>query len=988
MPDITSGRINDTTGEISYTDPTGIMSPTNAADTGGAASFTPVMSVAGLNTSTGAGIYRGANGVKNIVLEFKTLVAGEGIEIIDDFTELRINSLAAIASNSFRGLSETPDTITTNGLVFGSSSSTLDFVVAPDTSDTVLTWGGEGFYWSSMPGTDITLSGGSGVSVSGSLTKGTGTFVVGLSATGVLAGSYTAASVVIDSLGRVTSAASNTLGETNSGENIGGGAAIYSNKSGTVLRFKGIVAGPGISVSSSATDITVSALSAVQRVAARGENGVNVTGSPITDSGTFIVGLGTTGVSSGTYTRPTVVVDAFGRVTSAVSGTALTAGEVTTALGYTPLSANQNITVSGDATGSGTATIALTLSNTGVLAGTYNSVVVDAKGRVTNASAQSYISGNEQIAVSGDVTGTGTTSLALSLSNTGVVPGTYNRVTVDAKGRVTAASSMSYLTANAAITISGDASGSGSDAITLTLSDTGVMPGTFNRVVVDSKGRVLAGSTEGSVGSVTLTGAVTGSGTGTIAVSLAPSGVSVGTYNTVVVDATGLVTSASNANYLSQVTLTGDATGTGIGTVTVALADTGVSAGTYNSVSVDAKGRVLSGGSLTSTNVTTALGFTPISGNQNISVSGDVTGSGSTSLALTLTSTGVAPGTYTSVVVNSTGRVTEGANPNTTLTGDVTGIGHRTINVSLANSGVIAGTYNRVTVDAKGRVTAASSMSYLQDAPTVTLAGDAIGSGTSTITVTLADSGVSPGTYTKFGVDTKGRVTVGTTLVSSDVTNALGFTPISSNQTIGLYGDVTGSGSTSLTVTLANSGVSAGTYTMSTVVVDSKGRIVSASNGSALTGITVKGTVDASGVATTLQITGSAVDVSDSAGTATVTVSAPAQYQFRVNFDSGGNIDGSTPFPSGRVPAGWSISRDSNTAFTVTHSLGRTPVIVTVLGEKSGSFTLKVPNGNPTAAFSVAVPSSASPNTFTVYGINATAVNASVSSYAIVNVLI
>jgi phage-related tail fiber protein len=683
-----------------------------------------------------------------------------------------------------------------------------------------------------------------------------------------------------------------------------------------------------------------------------------------------------------------VVVDAFGRVTSAVSGTALTAGEVTTALGYTPLSANQNITVSGDATGSGIATIALTLSNTGVLAGTYNSVVVDAKGRVTNASAQSYISGNEQIAVSGDVTGTGTTSLALSLSNTGVVPGTYNRVTVDAKGRVTAASSMSYLTANAAITISGDASGSGSDAITLTLSDTGVMPGTFNRVVVDSKGRVLAGSTEGSVGSVTLTGAVTGSGTGTIAVSLAPSGVSVGTYNTVVVDATGLVTSASNANYLSQVTLTGDATGTGIGTVTVALADTGVSAGTYNSVSVDAKGRVLSGGSLTSTNVTTALGFTPISGNQNISVSGDVTGSGSTSLALTLTSTGVAPGTYTSVVVNSTGRVTEGANPNTTLTGDVTGIGHRTINVSLANSGVIAGTYNRVTVDAKGRVTAASSMSYLQDAPTVTLAGDAIGSGTSTITVTLADSGVSPGTYTKFGVDTKGRVTVGTTLASSDVTNALGFTPISSNQTIGLYGDVTGSGSTSLTVTLANSGVSAGTYTMSTVVVDSKGRIVSASNGSALTGITVKGTVDASGVATTLQITGSAVDVSDSAGTATVTVSAPAQYQFRVNFDSGGNIDGSTPFPSGRVPAGWSISRDSNTAFTVTHSLGRTPVIVTVLGEKSGSFTLKVPNGNPTAAFSVAVPSSASPNTFTVYGINATAVNASVSSYAIVNVLI
>lgn len=47
------------------------------------------------------------------------------------------------------------------------------------------------------------------------------------------------------------------------------------------------------------------------------------------------------------------------------------------------LTANQNITVSGDATGSGTTAISLTLANSGVTAGTYTKTTVDAKGRVT-----------------------------------------------------------------------------------------------------------------------------------------------------------------------------------------------------------------------------------------------------------------------------------------------------------------------------------------------------------------------------------------------------------------------------------------------------------------------------------------------------------------------------------------------------------------------------------------------------------------------------
>lgn len=51
-----------------------------------------------------------------------------------------------------------------------------------------------------------------------------------------------------------------------------------------------------------------------------------------------------------------------------------------------------------------------------------------------------------------------------------------------------------YLTTNATITVSGDASGSGTTAITLTLANSGVSAGTYKSVTVDAKGRVTAGT--------------------------------------------------------------------------------------------------------------------------------------------------------------------------------------------------------------------------------------------------------------------------------------------------------------------------------------------------------------------------------------------------------------------------------------------------------------------------------------------------------------
>lgn len=99
------------------------------------------------------------------------------------------------------------------------------------------------------------------------------------------------------------------------------------------------------------------------------------------------------------------------------------------------------------------------------------------------------------------------------------------------------------------------------------------------------------------------------------------------------------------------------------GAVTLTSSDVGLG-------NVENKSSATIRGEITSSNVTTALGYTPynssnpsgyISGNQTITVSGDASGSGATSIALTLANSGVSVGTYTKVTVDAKGRVTTGA---------------------------------------------------------------------------------------------------------------------------------------------------------------------------------------------------------------------------------------------------------------------------------------------------------------------------------------
>ncbi len=391
--------------------------------------------------------------------------------------------------------------------------------------------------------------------------------------------------------------------------------------------------------------------------------------------------IANTGVTTGTYAK--VTVNAQGQVTA---GAALASGDVTTALGFTPynstnpsgyISANQNITYAGDATGSGTTAVTLTLAASGVAAGTYTKVTVDAKGRVTVganpttlagygitdalSNAGGNVSGNITMTSGAKVTGLPTPTLGSDASTkTYTDVGDLATANAVAWKTVVAAATTANITLSGAQTIDGYAAVAG-DRV-LVKAQTNAFDNGIYVVAAGAWARAADSAVSATIVQqvvMVLNGTVNQR---TIWLNTNTGVITIGTTN---------VTYASASSGASATTLTGDVTGSGTGTVATTLAASGVTAGTYTKVTVDAKGRVTVGAALASGDITTALGYTPyngstnpnnyISANQTITLSGDVTGSGTTAITATLGNSGVTAGTYTKVTVDVKGRVTVGA---------------------------------------------------------------------------------------------------------------------------------------------------------------------------------------------------------------------------------------------------------------------------------------------------------------------------------------
>jgi hypothetical protein len=650
----------------------------------------------------------------------------------------------------------------------------------------------------------------------------------------------------------------------------------------------------------------------------------NIVFSQFTGAGTYTAGTGLTLTGNAFSITNTTVTAGSGYNTFSVNAQ----GQVTLASTTAYLTGNQTITCSGDATGSGTTAITLTLANSGVTAGTYNNsatavtpFTVDAKGRVTATGAAVTITPSFSSITSKPTTvaGYGITDInsvyAPTLTGTGA-SGTWG---ISITGTAANATSLggtpaaSYaLLASPSFTGTPTAPTAPSNTNTTQIATTAFVlgqAGTSNPIMdgtvavgtsylysrqdhihpTDTSRAPVAGSssivTVGTITSGTWNGSTVATGYGGTGLSSIGSayqilGVNSGAtgleYKTVSAGSGVSVTNGTGTLTITNTGVTSNVAGSGIGvssaTGTVTISNTGVlSAVAGSGISVSsATGNITFGNTgvlsfntrtgvvtLTSTDVTTALGFSPVnkagdtmtgllvlSGDPtvalgaatkqyvdnavaglswkesvkvattaNITLSGTQTIDGVAVIAgdrvlvknqttasqngiyvvaagawgratdattsaqvagmavyvdqgTTLNSTGWTESVSGPIIVGTTnltfsqftGANTYTAGTGLTLTGNT---------FSITNTAVTAGSgYNTFSVNAQGQVTAASTTAYLTGNQTITCTGDATGSGTTSIPLTLANSGVVAGTYNTDGskhypitVNAKGLIT-------------------------------------------------------------------------------------------------------------------------------------------------------------------------------------------------------------------------------------
>lgn len=305
----------------------------------------------------------------------------------------------------------------------------------------------------------------------------------------------------------------------------------------------------------------------------------------------------------------------------------------------------------------------------------------------TNTGDQTTITGNagtatklqtaRTIAITGDLTytspafdGSSNVTAAGTLATVNANIGTFNNVTINAKGLATAGSNVAYLTGNQTITLSGAVTGSGTTAITTTAA-----PGTNNTLAGYNGSGVFSGVSVGS--GVNLSGGVlTATGTG-------------GTVTTVsCVTASGVSCSVANPTTTPALTFSlGAITPTSVNGTT--STEIGYVSGVTSAIQTQLNGKQATG------NYITAL-------------TGDVTASGPGSSAATVAKiqgTTVSGTTGTGNVVFATSPTFSGATITTSSVNGVTLTTGGSANTFLNGAGSYAAPFTLTTTGTSGAAT-------------------------------------------------------------------------------------------------------------------------------------------------------------------------------------------------------------------------------------------------------------------------------------------